>query len=202
MLTETAEKEAAQKPQGAPSPVVAPAPEAVPTIIEKHPVAEALRTEILKLANEGDSKHKGALTGEVLMRIMRVAKTGHDLLVSLNINGAGLAGLVRRPRMGGIYSPLGGQEFADDGLGDSQSAGPFAFSPPAENFGMTAIREIVAAAKNFGGGNASSPAKLVEALAIAREKNMPDVAKELEAQLGLIKSTPVAVPVPADKKGA
>lgn len=178
---------------------------AVPaTIIEKHPVAEALRTELLKLANEGDSKHKGALTAEVLMRIMRVAKTGHDLLVSLNISGSGLAGMLKRPRAGGVFSQMGGMESADDDLMSSgQSAGPmpYAFSSPNENFGMTAIRELMALAKNFNGGG-SSPAKLVEAIAIAREKNMPDIAKELELQLGLPKSAPVTVPVLAEVKGS
>lgn len=177
-----------------------PPGEPAATVIEKHPVAEALRAELLKLAQEGDSKNKGALTAEVLMRIMRVAKTGHDLLVSLNISASGLAGMVRRPA-GGIFSPLG-QNFADDGLGDSQSAGvPFAYSTPTENFGTTAIRELIAAAKSFNNGG-SSPAKLVEAIAIAREKGMHDIAKELETQLGLPKAVPVSLPAPTDKKGA
>lgn len=189
--------------EGVQTPQVTPPPEVA--IVEKHPVAEALRAELLKLAQEGDSKHKGALTAEVLMRIVRVAKTGHDLLVSLNIGASGLAGLVRRPRSPGLFSTVGGsQEFADDGLSDPQPMGsmPFAYSPPSENFGMTAIRELVAVAKNFNGGG-NSPAKLVEAIAVAREKGLTDVAKELESQLGLPKLIPAVTPVPVDlKKGA
>ena len=42
----------------------------------KHPMAEAIRAEIIKIATEGDSKQDGTLTADVLLRIVRVAKTG------------------------------------------------------------------------------------------------------------------------------
>jgi hypothetical protein len=76
-----------------------------------------------------------------------------------------------------------------------QMASPvFATAPMSENFGMTAMREIIAAAKNFN-GNGTSPARLVEAIAIANEKGLDDVARELEEQLGIKKKVVTAAPV-------
>jgi hypothetical protein len=147
---------------------------------EKQPLVEALRVEILKLATDGDPKSENALTPDVLMRIMRVAKTGHDLITALNASTSNLAGMVRRSN-----SPFAFAGQGDDSLGDSASMGsviPFAPSSMPENFGMTALREIIAAVKNQ---NGPSPAKLVEALVIARDNGLHDVAKELEGQLGL-----------------
>jgi len=158
-----------------------------PAAAGKEPLAEALRAELLKLAADGDPKSGGALTADVLMRIMRVAKTGRELLVSLNASPSSLAGMLRRPRG---YAPLMGESLEEDDLGGVQLASPFAPSPPAENFGMTAIRELVAAAKNMNGG--TSPAKLVEAIAVAKEKGLDDVARELEQQLGIGNGKPVA----------
>ena len=105
---------------------------------DKHPLAEALRAEILKLASEGDSKSDGALTAEVLLRITRVAKTGRDLLVTLSASPSNLAQMVK-PKFGFALNP--------DALDDEGGLPmPLAVSSPAENFGMTAIREIIAAA--------------------------------------------------------
>jgi hypothetical protein len=182
------------------------------TVAEKQPVAEALRSELLKLAKDGDQKKEGALTPEVLMRIMRVAKTGRDVLVSLDASPSNLAGMVRRPNGPAWYSPVAaygddmGDESSDGATGGGMLATPFSPSPPGENFGMTAIRELISAAKNLN-GNGTSPAKLVEALAIAREKGLHDVAKDLESQLGMKKesppmpATPVPEPVGAEKGG-
>ena len=140
---------------------------------DKHPLAEALRAEILKLASDG------VLTAEVLLRITRVAKTGRDLLVTLSASPSNLAQMVK-PKFGFALNP--------DALDDEGGLPmPLAVSSPAENFGMTAIREIIAAAK----GQNDSPVKLVEALAAAREHGLDDVARELEAKLGIVK--PVAV---------
>lgn len=157
---------------------------------EKLPLAEALRTEIVKLATEGDEKTGGALTADVLLRIMRIAKTGRELLVSLDASPSNLANMVRRPKP--AYFPLaGGAE--DDDLGDISPVAPYATAPANENFGMTALRELIAVAKNQLNGG-TSPAKLVEALAIAREKGLDDVARELERQLEMGK--PAALPAP------
>lgn len=169
---------------------------------EKHPLTEALRAEIVKLANEGDTKKDGALTADVLLKIVRVAKTGRELLVSMDANPSNLANLVQRPKsplFGGYVGVAGGGD--DDLMGpNEQAAAPVAFAtaPMSENFGMTAIREIISAAKNLN-GNGPTPARLVEALAIAKEKGLDDVARELEAQLGIPKK-PVEIHKIEDKK--
>jgi microcompartment protein CcmL/EutN len=69
-------------------------------------------------------------------------------------------------------------------VGDSVVGGGY-LSPIVnnENFGVQAVRQIVDAAKTMG----DSPAKLVEALVIARSNNLPDVAAALEKKLGVSK---------------
>lgn len=170
---------------------------------EKHPVAEAVRSEIVKLATEGDKNAGGALTADVLMRLVRVAKTGRELLVSLDASPSNLAGMVRRPSPSpisfGVGTPDGGNE---ESLSDNQQtamATPFVYTPPSENFGMLAIREIISAAKSFNQKGDSSPSKLVEAIAIAREKGLDDVARELEGQLGIAQK-PAGALVPKTKE--
>jgi len=165
----------------------------------KHPLTEALRAEIMKLASEGDSKSGGILTPEILARIERVAKTGRDLLVSLNASPTSLAGLMK-PRFSAFGNPVLGDDSGDVG---QMGYMPLASSPPAENFGMVAIREIVAGLKAANGSE--SPVKLVEALAAAREAGLHDVAKELEGKLGIgkkeITASAPAMPVAVAKKG-
>lgn len=143
------------------------------------PLVEALRSEILKLTTEGDQKNNGALTADVLARVVRVAKTGRDLILSLSMNPSNLAGMIKRPA--GFYG-MGQGDLGDVSLDDSvPNYQAFSPSSSSENFGMVAMREIISAMKSING----SPAKLVEALAIAREKGLIDVAKDLEAQLGV-----------------
>ena len=166
---------------------------------DKHPLAEAIRAEIVKIATEGDSKAEGTLTTDVLLRIVRVAKTGRELLAAMVESPKNLASLVKRPASPFGYIGMGQNVDSDldPVYGEGQMASPvFASAPMSENFGMTAMREIIAAAKNFN-GNGSSPARLVEAIAIAREKGLEDVARELEEQLGVKKKVVTAVPVAA-----
>lgn len=160
---------------------------------EKHPVTEALRAEIVKLATEGDKQKDGFLTPDILLKIMRVAKTGRDLLVCMDANPQNLANLVRRPAspfQGGFLGAAPASGSDDEMMANPDApiaaAMPFAPSPFSENFGMTAIREIISAARNWN-GNGPTPARLVEALAIAKEKGLDDVARELETQLGIKK---------------
>jgi hypothetical protein len=144
------------------------------------PLAEALRSEILKLTTEGDQKNNGALTADVLARVVRVAKTGRDLILSLSMNPSNLAGMIKPPSS--FFGIGQGGDLGDVSLeGSVPNYQAFSPSSPSENFGMVAMREIISAMKNING----SPAKLVEALAIAREKGLIDVAKDLEAQLGV-----------------
>lgn len=159
---------------------------------EKNPVAEALRAEIQKLITEGDKEKGGALTGDVLLRIQRVAKTGRELLVSLDVSPSNLASMVKQ-RGGNGFGISYGQSSDEEGLGDSMITGPqvafpLASAPMPENFGMTVIREMITAAKNL---NGPSPAKIVEAIAVAKEKGLDDLVKELESQLGIATVKPV-----------
>jgi len=172
---------------------------------EKHPVSEALRAEILKLATDGDPGSDGALTAGVLLRIVRVAKTGRDLMVSLETSPSNLANMVGRPNLPGLpglsLSPAA--LYGDDGDGSIQAGSfgmtyPYAQSAPSENFGMAAIREIIAAvkshveSKNTPAVEYVSVVELVEALAVAKKEGLDDVARELESQLKAQKPAPVA----------
>jgi len=160
------------------------------------PLAEALRAQILELASKGDSKGSGELTPEILAKIVRVAKTGRDLLVSLNTSPANLAALMKRPQFG--FQSANTAMGLDD-LGDSESVGPalpMAYSSPTENFGTSAIREIIATMKSVN----DSPMKLIEALVEARKAGLKDVAKELERKLGVGKDQIPAKPAKKGKK--
>ena len=165
---------------------------------EKEPLAEALRAQIIKLATDGE-KESGALSADILLRIMRVAKTGRELLVSLAATPSNLSSMIARPQS--PFAPVGLSDSESDGMAGNSymtSAMPFASAPMPENFGMTVIRELMSAAKNLNGSN--SPAKLVEALAIAKEKGLHDVAEELERQLGVKKELVVVERAEEPKK--
>jgi hypothetical protein len=169
---------------------------------EKSALTEALRSEIEKLAKEGDTKKDGTLTPEVLARIARVAKTGRELLVALDASPSNLSQMVKRGngQFMGNSDSMADSDGAESGLSISsaQFAYPLAYSSPQENFGMVAIRELFAMAKNH--LNGTTPAKLVEALAIAKEKGLTDVAAELEKQLGIGKDKPVLQPASDTEK--
>jgi hypothetical protein len=59
-----------------------------------------------------------------------------------------------------------------------------------ENFGVQAIRQLVDAVRTVG----ESPAKLVEALAVARSNNLVDVVASLEKKLGVSKESAPEAP--------
>lgn len=145
---------------------------------EKTPLSEALRGELIRVLTEGSKNDDGVLTPLVLSRVERIARTGRDLLVAASASPQNLAAMVRRKRL-----PWGGYGLdltSDDAFVDGSNDNVFAPSQPAENFGMTAIREMVAAVKNVN----NDPVKLVHALAVARREGLDDVARDLEAQLG------------------
>lgn len=153
---------------------------------EKTAISEALRAEIIRLATEGSAEDDGALTPAVLSRLVQVAKTGRDVLVALQVSPTNLAALIRkRKRMGpwgGIYQDdLLGDDVAGEIDGEGVMGGVLAPSPMGENFGMVALRELIAGMKQAN----TSPDRLVEALATARREGLHDVAKKLEGQLGL-----------------
>ena len=156
-----------------------------PKKAEKTAISEALRAEIIRLATEGSVDDDGALTPQVLSRLVQVAKTGRDVLVALNVSPTNLAALIKRRRMpwGGMGYDIPDELLGDDAGGDvlGQIGGVLAPSPVGENFGMVALRELIAGMKQV----QQSPDRLVEALATARRYGLDDVAKKLEEQLGL-----------------
>lgn len=164
---------------------------------EKTAISEALRAEIIRIATEGSIEDDGALTPQVLSRLGRVAKTGRDVLVAMAASPKNLAALIKRRRM-----PWGGMglDIPDDLLGDDMDGdvndgvgigqiggGVLAPSPMGENFGMLALRELIAGMKEAN----KSPDRLVEALATARREGLDDVARKLEEQLGMHAGDPL-----------
>lgn len=155
---------------------------------EKTPISEALRAEIIRIATEGSVEDDGAITPAVLTRIRQVAKTGRDVLVAMNTSPTNLAALVKRRRLGPWG--MGGMD-PDDLVGDDLGGdvvdgagvlgGVLAPAPLGENFGMVALRELIAGMKQAN----QSPDRLVEALATARREGLDDVARKLEEQLGM-----------------
>lgn len=161
---------------------------------EKTEVSEAIRKEIIRIATEGSIGDDGALTPQVLSRIRQVAKTGRDVLVALQASPRNLAALIKRRGRLGLGVPMLGMEEGDDldldgvdGDGDMGMngiggiGGVLAPSPMGENFGMVALRELIAGMKDAN----KSPDRLVEALATARREKLDDVARHIEAQLGM-----------------
>lgn len=153
---------------------------------EKTAISEALRAEIIRLATEGSAEDDGALTPGVLSRLVQVAKTGRDVLVALNVSPTNLAALIRKRRRMGPWGLVGDDLVGDDLGGEVDGegmlgGGVLAPSPLGENFGMLALRELIAGMKQAN----QSPDRLVEALATARREGLHDVAKKLEEQLGL-----------------
>jgi len=143
---------------------------------ERSPIGEAIRHEIVRLATEGDEKHGGDFTSAVAGRILNIATAARDLLIAAG--GVGLSSK-RRSKFNGFFDPDSGEESAIQ-IGPSFSN---------ENFGMTALRELISIAKNFH----DVPSKTVEALAVARREGLADVAAELEKRLGVSTSVPVEV---------
>lgn len=80
--------------------------------------------------------------------------------------------------------------FADDD--DMGFDGPMPIAPPAETFGASAIRELIAATKEK---NKPGVVELTKALGIAKKEGLDEVAKNLQAQLLEQPSTPGAVDI-------
>ena len=154
---------------------------------QRSEISEALRREVIRLATEGDDKVGGNFTPEVAARIERVVLAGRTLLMAEKISAHDAEAMLRwrRKNLLGGGSMVAGDELDDYALGNDMLSGsvPMVMSSPAENFGMSAIRELISAAR----GVNESPSKLVEALAVARHEGLTDVAAELEKKLGVTK---------------
>jgi hypothetical protein len=161
---------------------------------ERTELSEVIRKELLRMCSEGDTKADGAFTVRALTRIVRYATVAEDMLVAESLVNGNTDALLRRRRgmnSGVIYGNgiIGGSAFVgeDDSMTDG---GPMAKSSLNENFGMTAIREMVSSLKAM----QESPMKLVEALAYSRKHGLKDAAAELERRLGIGQPEVAAIP--------
>jgi hypothetical protein len=156
-------------------------------------MSNQLREELIRILKTGDEKNEGAFTVAVATHVEKFAVAAREILMTESLAQNDLASLMmmrRRHHQGGMWNPMVG----DSLMGDSISGG---YLPPLvnnENFGVQAVRQIVDAAKTMG----DSPAKLVEALVIARSNNLPDVAAALEKKLGVSKEE--ATPAGTEKE--
>lgn len=156
-------------------------------VAKKHPasvISQQLREELIRILQTGDLKNDGAFTVAIAAHVEKFAVAAREILMTENLAQNDLASLMmmRKQHLGGPWSSLslGGGGFVGEGL-----------SMPVpitnnENFGVQAIRQIIDAARTMG----ESPAKLVEALAIARTNNLVDVVAVLEKKLGMSKEEP------------
>lgn len=151
-------------------------------------MSNQLREELIRILKTGDSKHDGAFTVAVATQVEKFAVAAREILMTESLAQQDLASLMmmrkRQLGMGGPY--LGnagwGAIIGSEGVGDGLGM-PYPIVNN-ENFGVQAVRQIVDAAKSMG----DSPAKLVEALVIARSNNLADVASAIEKKLGVSKA--------------
>jgi hypothetical protein len=158
-----------------------------PSAISNH-----LRDELIRILTTGDDKNDGAFTVVVATQVEKFAVAAREILMTESLAKNDLSSLMmmRRQHMGGS---LGGSLMTsgwNNFIGDSSGLGGVLPYPNQisnnENFGVQAIRQIVDAIRTIG----ESPAKLVEALAAARENKLTDVVAALEKKLGISKEEP------------
>jgi hypothetical protein len=167
-------------------------------------ISEDLRKELIRVLQAGDVKKKGAFTVSVAAHLERLVAAAKQILMAEKIAANDIRALLgQKKNYTNIYgqfgpaamNPMMGSndlEDSDDTLGMGT---PFTGSmgKGAENFGVQVIKELLSAAKSFH----DSPAKDVEALAVARHEGLTDVVAALETKLGI--SKPIAdLPVIGD----
>ena len=155
-------------------------------------ISGQLRDELIRILQAGDEKHDGAFTVAVVTRVEKFAVAAREILMTENLAQNDLAALMmmrKRQHPGiGMYQQAGWSSLVGGDSGLVEAGMPLTY-PNNENFGVQAIRQLVDAAKAIG----DSPAKLVEALAVARSSNLPDVAAALEKKLGVLQPEDVAL---------
>lgn len=150
-------------------------------------ISGQLRDELIRILATGDEENEGAFTVAVATQVEKFVAAAREILMTEKLaqnDLASLLGMRGNPLgMGAgpwpLGSPLGGGGFSPLGI-------PSALGGNNENFGVQVVREIVEAAR----ASTESPAKLVEALAVARENGLPDAAAELERKLGISRPAP------------
>jgi len=144
-------------------------------------ISHQLREELIRILRTGDEKHDGAFTVAIAAQVEKFVVAAREILMTEGLAQQDIGSLMmmRKHPMGGYMGSLGSPWLG--GLGNGGEVMPIVNN---ENFGVQAIRQVVDAVRTIG----ESPAKLVEALAVARENNLVDVAAALEAKLGVAKA--------------
>lgn len=156
-------------------------------VAKKNPpslISNQLRDELIRILRTGDDRNDGAFTIAVAAQVEKFVAAAREILMTENLAQNDLGSLMRmrkQPHWVGLGSnplPILG----------SSSGGVDDYIPPInnENFGVQAIRQIVDGFKTTN----ESPAKLVEALVVARSNNLADIAAALEKKLGVSKAAP------------
>jgi hypothetical protein len=145
-------------------------------------ISQQLREELIRILQTGDLKNEGAFTVAVAAHVEKFAVAAREILMTENLaqNDLGSLMMMRKQPFGGPWNSVIGGGFVGD-----NSLLPIGTGINNENFGVQAIRQIVDAARTAG----ESPAKLVEALALARTHKLDDVAAALEKKLGVVVKT-------------
>jgi hypothetical protein len=146
-------------------------------------ISRQLRDELIRILTTGDVKNDGAFTVAVATHIEKFAVAAREILMTESLAQTDLASLMMTRRNYGylgsapnLWNPITGLSSSDSSMGVGPSP-----SVNNENFGVQAIRQVVDAIRTMG----ESPSKLVEAIAAAREHNLPDIAAGLEKKLGV-----------------
>jgi len=149
-------------------------------------ISNQLRDELIRILKTGDAKNEGAFTVAIAAQVEKFVIAAREILMteSLAQNDLGSLMMMRKHHQG-WNSVIGGGGYYSSGslsLGnDSPMPLPIVNN---ENFGVQAVRQIVEAVRTMG----DSPAKIVEALAVARSNNLTDVVAVLEKKLGVAKA--------------
>jgi hypothetical protein len=148
-------------------------------------ISTQLRDELIRILRMGDDTNEGAFTVAIAAHVEKFAIAAREILMTENLAQNDLASLMmmRNRHLGGAYPYLGSSFGPETGMSLLPSVNN-------ENFGVQAIRQVVDAARTM----SETPAKLVEALVIARSNNLTDVAASLEKKLGVSKNPDVVEP--------
>jgi len=158
------------------------------TETQKNPpsvISQQLREELIRILQTGDEKSEGAFTIAVATQVEKFAVAAREILMTENLAKQDLGSLMRMRKAAPLGAYLGGMPYGSYGSIGGEDSMSLSIGNN-ENFGVQAIRQIVDAAKAV----QETPAKLVEALAIAKENKLDDVVAVLEAKLGVVKPVP------------
>lgn len=147
-------------------------------------MSEQLRTELIRILKTGDIKNNGAFTVAIATQVEKVVVAAREILMTESLAQNDLASLMltrkRQQHFGlGMLGGAGGDSYVG---APGYDAPLFPMPVNNENFGVQAIKQLVDGIGSIG----ETPAKLVEALAVARHNELHDVAASIEKKLGLV----------------